>query len=73
MKPPYLCWNLTATLSFFSPTERLVHTWKEVGLELKPHSSGECTFCQQPLHFELMSEREKSYFSGLSHPISACA
>lgn len=53
--------------------ERLVHTWKEVGLELKPHSSAECTFCQQPLHFELMSEREKSYFSGLSHPISACA
>ncbi|XP_071400636.1 5-aminolevulinate synthase, non-specific, mitochondrial [Centroberyx affinis] len=53
--------------------EKLVQTWKEVGLELKPHSSGECTFCQQPLHFELMSEREKSYFSGLSHPISACA
>ncbi|CAN9512104.1 unnamed protein product [Ophioblennius macclurei] len=53
--------------------ERLVHTWKEVGLPLKPHSSAECTFCQQPLHFELMSEREKSYFSGLSHPISACA
>lgn len=53
--------------------ERLVHTWKEVGLDLKPHSSAECTFCQQPLHFEVMSEREKSYFSGLSHPISACA
>ncbi|KAM6928126.1 5-aminolevulinate synthase, non-specific, mitochondrial [Xenentodon cancila] len=53
--------------------ERLVHTWKEVGLELKPHSSAECTFCQQPLHFEVMSEREKAYFSGLSHPISACA
>nr|XP_057910835.1 5-aminolevulinate synthase, nonspecific, mitochondrial [Doryrhamphus excisus]XP_057910836.1 5-aminolevulinate synthase, nonspecific, mitochondrial [Doryrhamphus excisus] len=53
--------------------ERLVHTWKEVGLELKPHSSAECNFCQQPLHFELMSEREKSYFSGLSHPISARA
>uniref|UniRef100_A0A1A8HKG2 5-aminolevulinate synthase n=1 Tax=Nothobranchius korthausae TaxID=1143690 RepID=A0A1A8HKG2_9TELE len=53
--------------------ERLVQTWKEVGMELRPHSSVECTFCQQPLHFELMSEREKSYFSGLSHPISACA
>ncbi|XP_034549862.1 5-aminolevulinate synthase, nonspecific, mitochondrial [Notolabrus celidotus] len=53
--------------------ERLVDTWKEVGLDLKPHSTGECTFCQQPLHFEVMSEREKSYFSGLSHPISACA
>ncbi|XP_075997311.1 5-aminolevulinate synthase, non-specific, mitochondrial [Genypterus blacodes] len=53
--------------------EKLVQTWTEVGLELNPHSSAECTFCQQPLHFELMSEREKSYFSGLSHPISACA
>ncbi|XP_061794302.1 5-aminolevulinate synthase, non-specific, mitochondrial [Nerophis lumbriciformis] len=53
--------------------ERLVHTWKEVGLQLKPHSSAECTFCQQPLHFELLNEREKSYFSGLSHPISAHA
>ncbi|XP_072308778.1 5-aminolevulinate synthase, non-specific, mitochondrial [Eucyclogobius newberryi] len=53
--------------------DRLVESWKAAGLELRPHSSGECTFCQQPLHFELMSEREKSYFTGLSHPISACA
>ncbi|XP_027859351.1 5-aminolevulinate synthase, non-specific, mitochondrial isoform X1 [Xiphophorus couchianus] len=53
--------------------EKLVQTWKESGLGLKPHSSAECNFCQQPLHFELMSEREKSYFSGLSHPISAHA
>ncbi|KAK7886760.1 hypothetical protein WMY93_026381 [Mugilogobius chulae] len=53
--------------------DRLVESWKEVGLELRPHSSAECTFCQQPLHFELMSDREKSYFTGLSHPISACA
>ncbi|KAJ8361059.1 hypothetical protein SKAU_G00175840 [Synaphobranchus kaupii] len=53
--------------------EKLVETWKEVGLELKPHSSGECNFCHQPLHFELMSDREKSYFSGLCHPISARA
>ncbi|KAM6947589.1 5-aminolevulinate synthase, non-specific, mitochondrial [Lycodopsis pacificus] len=53
--------------------EKLVQTWKEVGLDLKPHSSAECTFCQQPLHFEVMSDREKSYFTGLSHLISACA
>uniref|UniRef100_A0A8C4GHJ1 5-aminolevulinate synthase n=1 Tax=Dicentrarchus labrax TaxID=13489 RepID=A0A8C4GHJ1_DICLA len=53
--------------------DRLVKTWKEVGLELMPHSSAECDFCQQPLHFELMSEREKSYFTGLSHMISAVA
>jgi len=60
-------------ISLFPSTEKLVHTWKEVGLGLKPHFSGECTFCQQPLHFEVMSDREKSYFSGLSHLISACA
>ncbi|XP_044068416.1 5-aminolevulinate synthase, nonspecific, mitochondrial-like [Siniperca chuatsi] len=53
--------------------DRLVKTWKEAGLELRPHSSAECNFCQQPLHFELMSEREKSYFTGLSHMISAVA
>ncbi|XP_017305740.1 5-aminolevulinate synthase, nonspecific, mitochondrial [Ictalurus punctatus] len=52
--------------------DKLLKAWQEVGLELKPHSSAECNFCQQPLHFELMSEREKSYFSGLSHPVSAC-
>jgi len=52
--------------------EKLVTTWQEVGLELKPHSTAECNFCQKPLHFEVMSEREKSYFSGLSHPVSAC-
>ncbi|XP_031681665.1 5-aminolevulinate synthase, nonspecific, mitochondrial isoform X3 [Oncorhynchus kisutch] len=53
--------------------EKLVQTWKESGLPLKPHSSAECNFCQQPLHFELMTEREQSYFRGLSHPISAHA
>ncbi|KAI3357568.1 hypothetical protein L3Q82_015982 [Scortum barcoo] len=53
--------------------DRLLKTWKEAGLELRPHSSAECDFCQQPLHFELMSEREKSYFRGLSHMISAVA
>lgn len=53
--------------------DRLVETWTEVGLELRPHSSAECRFCQQPLHFEVMSEREKSYFKGLSHMPSAVA
>lgn len=53
-------------------TEKLTQAWTEAGLKLKPHSSAECNFCRQPLHFQLMSEREKSYFSGLSQPISAC-
>ncbi|XP_043107884.1 5-aminolevulinate synthase, nonspecific, mitochondrial [Puntigrus tetrazona] len=58
-------------MSYF--VEKLTQAWKEVGLELKAHSSAECNFCRQPLHFQLMSEREKSFFSGLSQPISACA
>ncbi|CAL8367597.1 unnamed protein product [Lota lota] len=53
--------------------ERLVEAWQEVGLDLRPRASGECNFCTQPLHFELMSERERSYFQGLSHVISATA
>ncbi|KAK1799622.1 hypothetical protein P4O66_006081 [Electrophorus voltai] len=53
--------------------DKLLQTWKEVGLKVKPRSSAECSICQQPLHFEVMSERERSYFSGLSSLVSACA
>ncbi|XP_067424247.1 5-aminolevulinate synthase, non-specific, mitochondrial isoform X1 [Emydura macquarii macquarii] len=53
--------------------EKLMATWKDVGLELKPHSSAECNFCRRPLHFEVMSERERSYFSGMSKLVSASA
>ncbi|XP_066472282.1 5-aminolevulinate synthase, non-specific, mitochondrial isoform X2 [Tiliqua scincoides] len=53
--------------------EKLLATWKETGLELKPHSSAECNFCRQPLHFEVMSERERSYFNGMSKLVSATA
>ncbi|XP_063147979.1 5-aminolevulinate synthase, non-specific, mitochondrial [Candoia aspera] len=53
--------------------EKLLSTWTEVGLELKPHSSAECNFCRRPLHFEVMSERERSYFSGMSKLVSATA
>ncbi|XP_069592261.1 5-aminolevulinate synthase, non-specific, mitochondrial isoform X2 [Ranitomeya imitator] len=58
-------------MSYF--LEKLLITWKEVGLDLKPHSTAECNFCRQPLHFEVMSEREKSYFSGLSKVVSVSA
>lgn len=51
----------------------LLAAWKRVGLDLKPHSSAECNFCRRPLHFEAMSERERSYFSGLSKLVSAQA
>uniref|UniRef100_A0A8D1GKM8 5-aminolevulinate synthase n=1 Tax=Sus scrofa TaxID=9823 RepID=A0A8D1GKM8_PIG len=53
--------------------DNLLAAWKQVGLELKPHSSAECNFCRRPLHFEVMSEREKSYFSGMSKLVSAQA
>ncbi|XP_023582940.1 5-aminolevulinate synthase, non-specific, mitochondrial isoform X2 [Trichechus manatus latirostris] len=53
--------------------ENLLATWNRVALELKPHSSAECNFCRRPLHFEVMSEREKSYFSGMSKLVSAQA
>lgn len=62
--------------NFYKPsvlTENLLATWKRVGLELKPHSSAECNFCRRPLHFEVMSEREKSFFSGMSRLVSAQA
>lgn len=58
-------------MNFF--LEKLLVTWKRVGLELKPHSSAECNFCRRPLHFEVMSEREKAYFSGMSKMVSAQA
>nr|XP_046167926.1 5-aminolevulinate synthase, nonspecific, mitochondrial-like isoform X2 [Oncorhynchus gorbuscha]XP_046167927.1 5-aminolevulinate synthase, nonspecific, mitochondrial-like isoform X2 [Oncorhynchus gorbuscha] len=58
-------------MSYF--VEKLVQTWKESGLPLKSRSSAGCNFCRQPLHFELMTEGEQSYFRGLSHPISAHA
>uniref|UniRef100_A0A8C2SLG0 5-aminolevulinate synthase n=1 Tax=Capra hircus TaxID=9925 RepID=A0A8C2SLG0_CAPHI len=58
-------------MSYF--VDHLLATWKRVGLELKPHSSAECNFCRRPLHFEMMSEREKSYFSGMSKLVSAQA
>ncbi|XP_068585734.1 5-aminolevulinate synthase, non-specific, mitochondrial-like isoform X1 [Cebidichthys violaceus] len=62
----------TPQMMFFF-VDRLVKTWREVGLALRPHSSAECDLCRRPLHLELMSEREKSYFTGLSHVISAVA
>lgn len=58
-------------MSYF--LENLLATWKRVGLELRPHSSAECNFCRRPLHFEVMSERERSFFSGMSRLVSAQA
>ncbi|KAG7257037.1 hypothetical protein CRUP_014864 [Coryphaenoides rupestris] len=53
--------------------ECLVRTWQEVGLHLRPRASAQCDLCTRPLHFDLMSERERSYFQGLSHTVAATA
>ena len=64
-------YHTSQMMSYF--LEKLLATWKDVGLELKPHSSAECNFCRRPLHFEVMSERERSYFSGMSKLLSVSA
>lgn len=46
-------------------TEKLVDVWQEVGLELSNPAAVSCTFCDRPLHFDLMSEWEKSYFGNM--------
>lgn len=79
---PVLGWTYFPVSSVYVPfnfvklfvlTENLLATWKRVGLDLKPHSSAECNFCRRPLHFEVMSERERSFFSGMSKLVSAQA
>ncbi|XP_072344149.1 5-aminolevulinate synthase, non-specific, mitochondrial-like isoform X2 [Scyliorhinus torazame] len=52
----------------------LVEAWKEVGLPMQSLSSATCSFCQRPLHFELMSEWERSYFGGMEgRYLTVCA
>ncbi|KPP69139.1 5-aminolevulinate synthase, nonspecific, mitochondrial-like [Scleropages formosus] len=52
--------------------EKLVMVWKQVGLPLKSQCAL-CTLCQQPLHLEEMSKKERSYFSGMNYMISVSA
>ncbi|XP_051864877.1 5-aminolevulinate synthase, erythroid-specific, mitochondrial-like [Pristis pectinata] len=52
----------------------LVGTWKDLGLPTQHLSPTACSFCQRPLHFELMTEWERSYFGGAEGQyITACA
>ncbi|KAM9343005.1 5-aminolevulinate synthase, erythroid-specific, mitochondrial-like [Pholidichthys leucotaenia] len=44
---------------------KLLEVWKEVGLLLNGPATASCTFCDRPLHFDLMSEWEKSYFGNM--------
>ncbi|XP_041502943.1 5-aminolevulinate synthase, erythroid-specific, mitochondrial-like [Microtus oregoni] len=45
--------------------EKLLLVWTEVGLPLQDVSAAACNFCHRPVHFELMSEWERSYFGNM--------
>ncbi|XP_010730699.2 5-aminolevulinate synthase, erythroid-specific, mitochondrial isoform X2 [Larimichthys crocea] len=45
--------------------DKLVEVWKEAGLPLNNSASASCTFCDRPLHLDLMSEWEKSCFGNM--------
>ncbi|XP_058500090.1 5-aminolevulinate synthase, erythroid-specific, mitochondrial isoform X2 [Solea solea] len=45
--------------------DSLVEVWQEAGLMLNIPASASCNFCERPLHFDLMSEWEKSYFGNM--------
>ncbi|TRY82341.1 hypothetical protein DNTS_000065, partial [Danionella cerebrum] len=45
--------------------EKLLEVWQEVGLPVNGPAMASCTFCDRPLHFDLMSEWEKSYFGNM--------
>uniref|UniRef100_A0A8C9W4X1 5-aminolevulinate synthase n=1 Tax=Scleropages formosus TaxID=113540 RepID=A0A8C9W4X1_SCLFO len=52
-----------AMMDYF--VEKLLEAWKEVQLPLKHPAVAACTFCDRPLHFDLMTEWEKSYFGNM--------
>ncbi|XP_012603875.1 5-aminolevulinate synthase, erythroid-specific, mitochondrial isoform X1 [Microcebus murinus] len=45
--------------------EKLLVAWTEVGLPFQDLSVAACNFCHRPVHFELMSEWERSYFGNM--------
>ncbi|XP_032186633.1 5-aminolevulinate synthase, erythroid-specific, mitochondrial [Mustela erminea] len=45
--------------------QKLLVAWSEVGLPLQDVSMAACNFCHRPVHFELMSEWERSYFGNM--------
>ncbi|XP_054464793.1 5-aminolevulinate synthase, erythroid-specific, mitochondrial [Anoplopoma fimbria] len=52
-----------AMMEYF--VEKLVEVWQEAGLLLNSPATASCNFCDRPLHFDLMSEWEKSYFGNM--------
>ncbi|XP_064155674.1 5-aminolevulinate synthase, erythroid-specific, mitochondrial isoform X2 [Anguilla rostrata] len=45
--------------------DKLLEAWQEVGLPLRQPALAACSFCDRPLHFDLMSEWERSYFGNM--------
>uniref|UniRef100_A0A8C9HU89 5-aminolevulinate synthase n=1 Tax=Piliocolobus tephrosceles TaxID=591936 RepID=A0A8C9HU89_9PRIM len=45
--------------------EKLLLAWTEVGMPLQDVSVAACNFCRRPVHFELMSEWERTYFGNM--------
>ncbi|XP_074133879.1 5-aminolevulinate synthase, erythroid-specific, mitochondrial isoform X1 [Sminthopsis crassicaudata] len=45
--------------------DKLLEAWIEVGLPLQDVPSASCNFCHRPVHFDLMSEWERSYFGNM--------
>uniref|UniRef100_A0A3B4TCK2 5-aminolevulinate synthase n=1 Tax=Seriola dumerili TaxID=41447 RepID=A0A3B4TCK2_SERDU len=52
-----------AMMEYF--VDALVEVWQEAGLLLNSPATASCTFCDRKLHFDLMSEWEKSYFGNM--------
>lgn len=52
-----------AMMDYF--VDKLVEVWQEAGLLLNSPATASCNFCDRPLHFDLMSEWEKSYFGNM--------
>ncbi|XP_046896087.1 5-aminolevulinate synthase, erythroid-specific, mitochondrial isoform X1 [Hypomesus transpacificus] len=52
-----------AMMEYF--VDKLVEVWQEAGLMQNSPATFSCTFCDRPLHFDLMSEWEKSYFGNM--------
>ncbi|KAL6119861.1 alas2 [Pungitius sinensis] len=52
-----------AMMEYF--VEKLVEVWHDVGLLVNGPATASCNFCDRPLHFDLMTEWEKSYFGNM--------
>ncbi|XP_031421878.1 5-aminolevulinate synthase, erythroid-specific, mitochondrial isoform X2 [Clupea harengus] len=63
--------HMPSMMDFF--TVRLLEAWKEVGLPLNGPATASCSFCDRPLHFDLMSEWERSYFGTMDQYITVSA